>query len=88
MSDFKRTKAAILKWERTRPERDREWNAVQTDADVDRCQALDERARLLVGAAFYEETKDINRPWVAQLVHPADPWLRRLAGLPETIPAR
>lgn len=81
MSDFPKTKAAILEWESSKPLRDRKWDAVKTNADVASCEALDREATLRVGEAFFDETREFNGAWVARYVHPADPWLRRLAGL-------
>lgn len=37
-----------------------------------------ERADEAVGAAFAEETADRNNLATAKLVHPKDPWLRRM----------
>ena len=76
-----RTRAAIALWEMGEPASYARWYEAMNNEDVYACQAADEAARLLVGQAFYEDTKHINRPSVANLVHPLDQWLRKTIDL-------
>lgn len=74
------TTLAVAEWDAVQPALDALWESAQTNEDVYACQAADEAARLKVGEAFYQDTKDFNQPWVAKVIGPRDPWLRRQLG--------
>lgn len=62
MSDtsFPHTRLAIQEWNNTDPGRQRAWSNIQTQADLEQCQANDAAALALVQNAFYQDTHHIN----------------------------
>lgn len=66
-------------YDEDKPRRDALWDSAATNEDVRAAVAEDERAADDVRAAFFEDTKDVNSRDRAFLVHPDDPWLRKLA---------
>jgi hypothetical protein len=76
--NFDNTVVALGEYDRKRPERERLWDAAQTNGEVAQAQAAEEAARLLVVEAFYEDTKDRNVRSNLTDLHPDDPWLRNL----------
>ena len=75
---MKRTQGALQTYDEDRPRRDALWDQVQTNADVERCRHEDELAADRVREAFFEDTQHVNTRDRAFLVHPNDPWLRRI----------
>jgi hypothetical protein len=77
--DFTKTKAAVAFWDAQQPVFDALLEKARTNADVYAWERALEAARLQVGQAFYEDTKDRNSPSVRAIIGPDDPWFRRLA---------
>ena len=78
MTDFTRTREALRVYDEGKPERDELWEAVVDDASYMVAQAAETPAVEQVILAFFEDTKHINSLDRCKLIHPNDPWLRRL----------
>ena len=76
--DLTRTKAAVALWDAQRPVFDTLLEDAQTNEDVFAWEKALYASQLQVGQAFFEDTKDRNSPSCIPIVHPDDPWLRRL----------
>lgn len=55
---FEKTKAALTEYDAGKAERDKDWNNVNSIADIRRVEAADKAAADKVHEAFYEDTKD------------------------------
>lgn len=76
--DLTRTKAAVAVYDADKPRRDALWEAAETAEAVFAAQAEEKVAENRVREAFALDTADRNTKSQAYLVHPDDPWLRRL----------
>jgi hypothetical protein len=74
-----RTRSALEIYDAGKSERHAVWDAVETNEDVWACVARDKEAADLVREAFAEDTAHVNSRDRAFLIHPDDPWVRRLA---------
>lgn len=75
---FQRTSKALQAYDEDRPRREALWERVQTAMDVGRCVHEEQAAANLVREAFFRDTQHVNSKDRAFLVHPNDPWLRRI----------
>lgn len=79
MADFRNTIEALRVWDATKPDREKVWdNAIAGLVELKQAEDEDAKAQALVHAAFHEDTKHVNSLDRCRLVHPDDPWLRRL----------
>ncbi len=83
MTDFARTRAAIAAWDAGARARYECWLAVSTKEELRAAMAREKEEADLVREAFAEDTAHVNSRDNAFLVHPDDPWLRRVVGAPE-----
>ena len=79
---LERTKVAVAAWDADKPRRDALWSAAMTNEAVYAAQADEKTEADKVREAFFEDTKDVNSRDHAALIHPDDPWLRRLLSKP------
>lgn len=73
---MKRTREAIAAWDTLQEELEH----ATTQERLDVYLKLEEAQLAKVREAFALDTADINSRENAMLVHPRDPWLRRVAG--------
>ena len=76
--DLTRTKAAVALWDAQKPVFDTLLEDALTNEDVLAWGMALYASQLQVGQAFFEDTKDRNSQSCVPIVHPDDPWLRRL----------
>lgn len=67
-----------MAYDSTKPQRDAAWLDALTNAAVWACVRRDKTAEDRVRQAFAKDTSDVNSRDRAFLVHPDDPWLRRI----------
>lgn len=79
MTDFTRTREALKAYDIEKVSLRVLWDKAATNEEVVNIEALEKVACDKVRAAFYEDTKEVNSRDRAALVHPDDPWLRRIA---------
>ena len=65
---LRRTRKALAEFDRTGPERDARWKAVESDADIAEAEKMEAEALRKVHEAFYRDTRDINGYENAMLV--------------------
>ena len=73
-----RTRAAVAFWDAQQPVFDALIEDAQTNEDIFTWERALVAAKLQVGQAFFEDTKDRNSPNCIPLINPDDPWLRQL----------
>jgi hypothetical protein len=81
MTDFTRTREALRVYDEGKPEREKLWDAAAVSMNKTSyviAEASDTAAVEQVILAFFEDTKHINSLDRCKLIHPNDPWLRRL----------
>ena len=74
--DFMRTKQALANYRAAGSERDRLWDTVESDADVERADQRDKADADKVREAFYLDTQDINSRDNCMRMHVGD--IRRM----------
>lgn len=84
MSDFPKTRAAVIRWRVARQNLDVLSITQFMNGDGDQFYVAMDAADADTKDAFAEESAQINSPTRARLVHPADPWLQRLVGIVES----
>lgn len=75
---FDRTREAVRVYDADKPRRNALWEAATTNEGVLAAQAEDRAAEDKVRESFALDTADVNTRSQAFLVHPDDPWLRKL----------
>lgn len=75
---FDKTREALKVWDADQGRLDNKLYNAHTNNEIWAWGADVKAAADLVRAAFYEDTKGINTWDQAKLVHPRDPWLRKL----------
>jgi len=76
---FDHTRKALTVYDQAAPERSAAWSAALTNQeDFAEAVARDKRDGDVVREAFYQDTQHTNSRDRAFLVHPDDPWFRRL----------
>jgi len=83
MTDFSRTREALRVYDEGKQARDKLWDEASNGSkDLAVALKADADAEKLVSLAFYEDSKHVNSYAHASLVHPDEPWLRKLVALP------
>lgn len=85
MTDFSHTKQALRVYDAHRIVRNALWEAASVGEifDIYVAEQADKEAEDLVRQAFYEDTKEFNSKDHCKLIHPDDPWLRRVVNYVE-----
>lgn len=60
MRTFDNTRKALIEFDAGAAERQRLWDSIESNQDVEAAVAADNAAKNKVREAFYEDTKDIN----------------------------
>lgn len=58
--DFPNTRAAVVEYDAGMNERDRAWDAIESNDDVKACEERDKAALRKVQEVFHQDTSDIN----------------------------
>jgi hypothetical protein len=75
---YQHTRHALAGYDAGRDTREQAWQMAQTAGAVRQAARSDLLAALVVSEAFFKDTRGLNQLDRCQLVHPDDPWLRKL----------
>ncbi len=82
---FRRTSEALKAYDASKDDRAMWWHEATDLDDVRSAEEQDKHAEDLVRDAFVLDTQDVNQEAQARLIHPDDPWLRRLVELKDEL---
>ena len=78
MADFRNTAEALRVWDESLPVREENWENVVDLPTLKHAEDEDGKAMELVHQAFHADTKEFNNIEQCRLIHPDDPFIRRI----------